>query len=927
MEHKNIQDILRENYADNIHHNIVSMVNPRGKFRFNRKTLDDFWELYCEEIYNNENIVYGIAEKPLHYLPVLVDIDIKIKETEEMKIDTEHLYNFEQVIQVIKIYQDVLNKILDYCLPKDLTCLLLEKPIYTIKKGENTYLKNGFHLHFPYIFLSQSDQESQLIPRIQKKMKELNVFQNLGFQDSSEVLDAGCCNRPWLLYGSRKSFDSQPYRLTKIFDENRNEVDLETIFSDYKLFNKEGNIISIEGQVRQYLPMILSIVPKENGITTKELKYNLVSPLEKSNKPKKVKKNKPKKINISIAEKLRECGILLGMLNHKRSADYNDWIRIGWILYNTGEGCVEALNLWLEFSQKDPDNYNEYTCRDIWRRMKVKDSGPITVGTLKYLANTDNPEAYKEFKNETTKNHLQDAINGSHNDIAQALYSEHGHEFVCSSISNNVWFQYINHKWEEIEQGIFLRALISSEIADKYVKMGSEVWAKIGAVEDKAERAMYESRFKMIQKLVINCKSATFKNNVMKECMEVFYNRNFRQHLDKNAYLIAFKNGVYDLKNNMFRDGIPEDFISKSMPINYNPDFTQHDDEVKDVYKFLEKIFPDTSIRKYFMDMSSDVFVGGNTQKVVLFWTGEGDNGKSVTQNIFEKMLGELAIKFSTTLITGKKTQTGGANPELARAGNGVRWAVLEEPDGDEQINIGTMKSLSGNDSFWARDLFEKGKATREMIPMFKLIFICNKLPKLKYSDKATWNRIRVIPFESTFVRPGETCPDTYEEQLRQKRFPMDKDFSKKIPNLLEAFAWVLIQHRHFVGTRKDPDKVRQATAHYRQQNDIYRQFIHERIVILDKNSKTYITLSSLYSQFKEWHRESFPNFQIPNKNIVREYFEKNWGYPLRGCKWAGYRIRTEQDDINENEEKNDANEEKNDAHEEKNDAHVSNFL
>jgi hypothetical protein len=125
------------------------------------------------------------------------------------------------------------------------------------------------------------------------------------------------------------------------------------------------------------------------------------------------------------------------------------------------------------------------------------------------------------------------------------------------------------------------------------------------------------------------------------------------------------------------------------------------------------------------MDQSSDIFVGGNHQKVVIFWTGEGDNGKSVTQSIFEKMLGPLAIKFSTTLITGKKTNTGAANPELARAGGGVRWAVLEEPDGDEQINIGMLKSLSGNDSYWARDLFEKGKATREMTPMFKLIFIC----------------------------------------------------------------------------------------------------------------------------------------------------------------------------------------------------------
>ena len=35
------------------------------------------------------------------------------------------------------------------------------------------------------------------------------------------------------------------------------------------------------------------------------------------------------------------------------------------------------------------------------------------------------------------------------------------------------------------------------------------------------------------------------------------------------------------------------------------------------------------------------------------------------------------------------------------------------------------FKSLSGNDTFWARDLFEKGKSTREIQPLFKLIFIC----------------------------------------------------------------------------------------------------------------------------------------------------------------------------------------------------------
>ena len=88
-------------------------------------------------------------------------------------------------------------------------------------------------------------------------------------------------------------------------------------------------------------------------------------------------------------------------------------------------------------------------------------------------------------------------------------------------------------------------------------------------------------------------------------------------------------------------------------------------------------------------------------------------------------MLGDYAIKFSTTLLTGKKVANGAANPELARAGGGVRWAVLEEPDGDEEINIGYLKTLSGDDSYFVRDLFEKGKQTREIKPLFKLIFIC----------------------------------------------------------------------------------------------------------------------------------------------------------------------------------------------------------
>ena len=221
----------------------------------------------------------------------------------------------------------------------------------------------------------------------------------------------------------------------------------------------------------------------------------------------------------------------------------------------------------------------------------------------------------------------------------------------------------------------------------------------------------------------------------------------------------------------------------------------------------------------------------------------------------------------------------------------------MEEPDADEQLNIGELKKLSGGDSYWARDLFEKGKSTREVFPMFMLTFICNKLPKLKYSDKATWNRLRVIPFESTFVEPDQNCPVTLEEQMLLKRFPMDKGFVTKIPSMVNAFAWYLLKWREKVTVRIEPDKVREATAIYRRQNDIYRQFIEECII---EDKATAIILSELYVHFKEWYREGWSNIAVPIKNEVKEYFERLWGDVEKGCRWSGYRIRTLEEDLAE---------------------------
>ena len=887
-----ISKFLKQYYVEGVVHTHVSLINPKGKFQLNRESIENFWNIYCPLIKDDDEnkVIVGIGQKPQTYLPVLGDIDIKISEQElEIDPEQEHLYTEKNLLDTVQVYQSIIRNTVENCTEEHLLCVVLEKPIYSETKNDIVYYKNGFHLHFPYCFLNKVDIEVHIIPRIKNSLKELNTFENLGFEDSGSLVDKSVIKSQWLLYGSRKE-GNIPYKVTKIFNSDCEEIDLDEAFKYYNIFDYKERPISIKGNVKEYLPRILSITPDGRPIC--ELKYGLESPLkEKNRNEKNIKSNRNSKS--SVAENLKVASKILPLLSNFRSDDFHEWINIGWCLYSISDGCLEGFELWNEFSSRS-SSYDENRCIYEWERMVKKD---YTIATLHFFAKQDNPNLYQQFKDEQSEEHLKNSLEGSHNDIAKLMYSEYGTQFVCASVKNDVWYQFKDHHWKEIEDGVYLRRLISDDIVNKYIDEACKLIKKMGT-SDKAEETMHQVRVKQIQKLISQLKNSSFKNQVMREACEVFYNENFKNKLDMNPYLFGFKNGVYDLKLNEFRPGRPEDFISKSAPIDYI-NFDKDNDRVLQVYDFLEKVFPDTSIRNYFLDTTSDVFVGGNFQKIGIFWTGEGDNGKSVTQTIVEKMLGEYAIKISTTLLTSKKSNIGNANPELARAGGGVRWAAFEEPDKEEEINGGIFKSITGNDSYWARDLFEKGKSTREIIPLFKTIIVCNYLPRFRggSSDKAIWNRTRVVPFESTFIRPGLPCPDTYEEQLRTKQFPMDTEFGKKIPSLLEPFAWVLLEHRKNIKVRIEPEKVRAATDMYRKQNDIYRQFVDECII---QDNSAFINLNELKIQFQEWFKDIFTNQTPPNKNDIKEYFTKLWDEPLTGAKWKGYRFRTLKDDEEE---------------------------
>ena len=81
------------------------------------------------------------------------------------------------------------------------------------------------------------------------------------------------------------------------------------------------------------------------------------------------------------------------------------------------------------------------------------------------------------------------------------------------------------------------------------------------------------------------CGSNDFKRKVIKEAEEVFFQENFIDSLDQNPDLIAFSNGVFDLRGKIFRAGVKEDLISTYLPVNYR---VHSEEELRGIQSYLK---------------------------------------------------------------------------------------------------------------------------------------------------------------------------------------------------------------------------------------------------------------------------------------------------------------------------------------------------
>lgn len=299
---------------------------------------------------------------------------------------------------------------------------------------------------------------------------------------------------------------------------------------------------------------------------------------------------------------------------------------------------------------------------------------------------------------------------------------------------------------------------------------------------------------------------------------------------DKNPMLLGCRNGVIDLSTGVFRKGKPEDRITMSTGIDFDPlatcpRFTQFLDEIflgdKELIHFLHKSFGYST-------------QGSVSEEFFFIGHGDGRNGKSKLFGAIQDALGEYAQTIPSDSLKSYKAQSGAAHQSDITRMEKRRFAVSSEAVEFGKLNTERIKQLTGNDKVSARAAYEKDAT--EFEATIKLWIFTNKKPIVQDTSKGFWEKVGLIPFNRYFTR------DERDLHLKDK-------LAAEAPGILNWLieGCLLWQNETLAPI---PAKVSEATREYEIDQDQVGEFLSQRIIDSPEGK---MTNPELYSLYKSW--------------------------------------------------------------------------
>jgi P4 family phage/plasmid primase-like protien len=888
-----------------------------GAYIIPKEDLASFYNLYYDHVFEKKRKEY-LTEKQLEIGgPMAVDFDFRYNHDV-----TERKHSRDHVRDMICVYLDELKEYFIFEESKPFSVYIFEKPNVN-RLADGSLTKDGIHM----IIGIQVDHIIQTMIR-EKMITTLPDYMDIPLINTWEsVLDEGISkgHTNWQLFGSRKP-GNEAYEFTHHYVVTYDAVDGNFMMDEHKVsdFNLKRDFAKLSIQYDDH--------PRF------EMNQKIIEAYNKRAESKSVKNKKPSsktKINLIIEDDNDEdeeyisvndikdedtlakaVDIMLKKLHAneyeiKETHEYTQALpakyyepgshlinrQVAFALKHTDDRLFLS---WIMLRSKASDfDYNTIPGLYLdWKKFhKSNNKGEsVTRRSIMYWVMRDNYEAYKEIKKRTIEYYLEKAMETcTEYDYAVVLQHMVKDEYVCVSYDKRgIWYRFRNHRWMP-DKGLSLREKISKDMYNLFGNQSEKYEREITEYAENDERREYlKKKVGLIHQIKITLKKTTNKDHIMREAAEIFYDDNFVRNMDTNKYLLCFNNGVVDFKNKVFRDGQPDDYITKTTRINYipydesSPDWKQTSEEL---HKFMHTLFPIPDLNRYMWDHLSSCLIGTNKNQTFNVYHGSGSNGKSLLADLMSATLGDYKGTVPITLVTDVRGKIGGTSDEVLKL-KGVRYAVMQEPSKGVKLNEGIMKELTGGDPIQARGLYSESEIFE---PQFKLVVCTNNLFDIDSNDDGTWRRIRKCTFPSKFVDEGEH----YEDDTPYV-FPKDKSLNEKLHKFAPVFASMLV-HRAFEtdGNVEDCETVLEASKKYRNGQDHIAAFIADRIRKTKDPKAKPIKKTSLLEEFKLWFQQELGSRKGPKGEELCEIMNKKFGAfntKLKG--WVGVEfIQDEEED------------------------------
>jgi P4 family phage/plasmid primase-like protien len=841
----------------------TSMGKPWGKFNINDDDYPKFLKVYSDAMYDGG---LHIVERHKSVSSLLVDIDFNVPRK-------KRYYTEYHITQLIEIINDVLREHIQLTHNKNLYSFVLEKPEPTpTNKGD--MWKDGFHIIYPYCQLL-TEIRHVILQLVYEAVACSNTFDGIPFANTlRDVIDESVIeNNGILMYGSAKD-GCKPYDVTHIYNSNGvnklmskyDKLDFPSILST----RKSADDYALSCIDQDAIDAIYNkLNKKKNRVDKKSVAMggcdgnDIVRKSNKSRKDNMVNDETVNKVSTYEQVDIDFVKKLVNNMSVDRATSFNDWIRVGWCLFNIDSELL--YDTWIEFSKKST-KFDESYCNKVWNDANI---GGYNVGSLCMWSRMDNLAEYNNIMSERIKNFSKDCEYGTHYDMAVLLHKIYGYRFAFTYETKHGWYEFKNHRWHNMPGATTLNIIISEEMPDILFKLSNSINDDPCNAKDMDElqkkRKDKESLLDKIQKTRLRLKDHSYKKNIISECQSLFYVPKLLSKFDSDSKLICFNNGIYDCtdENNMiFRNGVPDDYITKCTHIDYI-ECDENDPGLGEVETFFSQVQCDKENREFLLTVLASILINSNKEERLYIFSGLGANGKSRTIDLYAYAIGDYHGQIDNTMLTQKKGKLGAATPNISKL-IGSRSLIMQEPEIDDVIQTGVMKEITGGDKIEARPLYSEVVV---FTPTFTPIMICNSKPRLSSVDKATMRRIFVLRFNAEFVDP-----ENYKG--RPNQFLKNKNLLNNIPTWAPYFAYLLLSKYLPMYIKKGisiPQDVSDATEEYKCESDLIYEFFREKLKItFDKHDK--ICFTELIILFKEWFKVTNEGIKTPSRKEFREY-------------------------------------------------------